>query len=136
VSGRLDQDSRGLLIFTQNGAFAKQLIGEQNIPKEYIVKVTPSHGSWQDIDHDLIAKDIGLGMQIKDGIQLRPAEAIWKDIDVLSITLLEGKKRQIRHMCNALGLSVVNLQRVRIGNLHLGDLPEGKWRLITPNEVR
>jgi 23S rRNA pseudouridine2604 synthase len=99
VCGRLDQDSRGMLIFTQNGAFAKQLIGEKNIPKEYIVKVAPARGThWRSVDHQQIIKAIGRGMVIKDGVSLRPAEAEWKDIDVLSVTLLEGKKRQIRHM--------------------------------------
>ena len=94
VCGRLDQDSRGLLIFTQDGVFAKELVGEEKtIPKEYMVKVVPTKDTWQGISHEQIAREIGLGMIIRGGIRLQPAKAVWKDIDILYITLLEGKKR-------------------------------------------
>ncbi len=125
--GRLDMDSRGLLILSQDGVLAKALIGPQSaLDKEYLVSVRG----------DLTEAKLGLlrhGLEL-DGRKLRPAEvSVVSDLR-LKIVLTEGRNRQIRRMCDLMELKVVDLFRVRIGSLTLGDMPEGRWRPITPDE--
>lgn len=127
VAGRLDIDSQGLLIFTQDGRIAKQIIGENSeIDKEYLVRVEgilPKE-KLQLLRHGLVL----------DGKPLRPAIVEWVNEDQLRFVLTEGKKRQIRRMCEAVGLRVRGLKRVRVGKINLGHLPEGKWRFLEPGE--
>jgi 23S rRNA pseudouridine2604 synthase len=126
-AGRLDIDSQGLLVFTQNGQIAKQLIGESsNVEKEYLVRVQGDIGK-----QELALLNHGLEL---DCVPLRPAKVDWANEDQLRFVLNEGKKRQIRRMCEAVGLKVVGLKRVRIGRVMLGRLPEGKWRFLRPEE--
>ncbi len=126
-AGRLDIDSQGLLVFTQNGTVAKLLIGEDShIEKEYLVRVT---GSLPEFGLRLLNHGLAL-----DGQALEPALVEWINEDQLRFVLREGKKRQIRRMCEAVGLTVAGLKRVRIGNVPLGNLPEGHWRFLQPNE--
>jgi len=126
-AGRLDIDSQGLLVLTQDGRIAKQLIGEDSgVEKEYLVRV-----SGQLSEHDLKQLNHGLSL---DGKPLRPAKVSWQNRDQLRFILKEGKKRQIRRMCELVGLKVMGLKRVRIGQVRLGDLPEGQWRYLLPNE--
>ena len=131
-AGRLDIDSIGLLILTQDGRIAKQLIGEDtDIDKEYLVRVDytkPGRFS----DHELKRLNHGLTL---DGKALRPAKVVWQNDDQLSFTLREGKKRQIRRMCEIVGLKVLGLKRVRIGRVKLGNLPVGQWRYLGDDEV-
>lgn len=126
-AGRLDIDSQGLLVFTQNGQMAKKLIGENSdVEKEYLVRVEgrlPKEG----------LKLLNHGLEL-DGVKLRPAKVEWINEDQLRFVLREGRKRQIRRMCELVGLEVVGLKRVRIGNVKLGRLPEGKWRFLKPDE--
>lgn len=127
VAGRLDIDSQGLLIFTQDGRIAKQIIGENSgIDKEYLVRV-----------EGVLPKERLLllrhGLEL-DGKALRPAIVEWVNEDQLRFVLTEGKKRQIRRMCELVGLRVRGLKRVRVGKIKLGDLPEGKWRFLEPQE--
>jgi 23S rRNA pseudouridine2604 synthase len=130
-AGRLDIDSVGLLVLTQDGRIAKQLIGEDSdTEKEYLVRVQTADGS------RLPAKSLALlrhGLEL-DGEPLRPAEVEWINDDQLRFVLKEGKKRQIRRMCEAVGLKVLGLKRVRIGSVMLGDLPVGQWRYLRPDE--
>lgn len=130
-AGRLDIDSVGLLVLTQDGRIAKQLIGENSpINKEYLVRVQYSKpGRLPDAD----LKRLNHGLSL-DGKALKPAKVRWQNDDQLSFTLWEGKKRQIRRMCEAVGLRVLGLKRVRIGNVKLGDLPEGQWRYMRVDE--
>jgi len=127
-AGRLDIDSQGLLVFTQDGRIAKQLIGEHSqIEKEYLVRITGS----------LTPKGLSLlnhGLQL-DGQALKPAKVSRLNQDQLRFILQEGKKRQIRRMCELVGLNVTGLKRVRIGRIRLADLPEGKWRYLAKNET-
>ncbi len=126
-AGRLDIDSQGLLVFTQNGQIAKQLIGEDSsIEKEYLVRVRGSIG-----DRELKLLNHGLEL---DGEKLKPAQVSWLNSDQLRFILRQGKKRQIRRMCELVGLRVVGLKRVRVGRVMLGNLPEGKWRFLRPSE--
>lgn len=126
-AGRLDIDSQGLLVFTQNGQVAKSLIGEDTeVEKEYLVRV---RGNITDGELKLL----NFGLEL-DGVPLKRAKVEWLNQDQLRFVLREGKKRQIRRMCEAVGLSVAGLKRVRIGNVRLGDLPEGKWRFLRPDE--
>ncbi len=126
-AGRLDIDSQGLLVFTQNGQVAKQLIGEDSgVEKEYLVRVRGSIG-----DRELKLLNHGLEL---DGQKLKPAHVSWLNADQLRFILREGKKRQIRRMCELVGLRVVGLKRVRVGKVMLGNLPEGKWRFLRPDE--
>jgi 23S rRNA pseudouridine2604 synthase len=126
-AGRLDIDSTGLLVLTQDGRIARQLIGDDSeIEKEYLVRV-----SGQPIENGLALLNHGLSL---DGRKLRPAKVRWLNEDQLRFILKEGKKRQIRRMCELVGLEVTGLKRVRIGRVKLGDLPMGKWRLLRENE--
>lgn len=126
-AGRLDIDSSGLLVFTQDGRIARQLIGaESEIEKEYLVRVegTPSGRALSLLSH-------GLSL---DGKMLKPAEVVWQNQDQLRFILREGKKRQIRRMCELVGLKVTGLKRIRIGRVKLGSLPLGRWRYLRPGE--
>jgi 23S rRNA pseudouridine2604 synthase len=128
VAGRLDIDSQGLLIFTQDGRIAKQLIGENSdIEKEYLVRYI-GHINREILD------TLSNGSLELDGKKLKPAIAERLNEDQLRIVLTEGKKRQVRRMCELVGLKVIGLKRVRIGNLRLGKLPEGQWRFLERDE--
>ncbi|MGB6054387.1 MAG: pseudouridine synthase [Burkholderiaceae bacterium] len=130
-AGRLDIDSTGLLVLTQDGRIAKQLIGEDStIDKEYLVRVQYSRpGRLPDAD----LKRLNHGLSL-DGKALKPAKVRWQNDDQLSFVLREGKKRQIRRMCEAVGLKVIGLKRVRIGRVRLGELPPGQWRYLRADE--
>lgn len=127
-AGRLDIDSQGLIVFTQNGQIAKTLIGaDTSIEKEYLVRVTGTLTKQQ-----LALLNHGLEL---DGVKLKPAIVTWQNDDQLKFILREGKKRQIRRMCELVGLYVTGLKRVRIGNVTLSRLAEGKWRFLKPGET-
>jgi 23S rRNA pseudouridine2604 synthase len=122
-AGRLDIDSTGLLVFTQDGRVAKLLIGEDStIEKEYLVRV---EGSLDDKGLKLLNHGLSL-----DDLPLKPAQVTWQNRDQLRFVLREGKKRQIRRMCELVGLNVTGLKRVRIGRIALGELPPGQWRYL------
>ena len=128
VVGRLDIDSQGLLLFTQDGRLARHIIGEERkVEKEYLVRV---RGQFDEAR--LRALRHGLSL---DGRPLLPAKAERLNDQQLRIILREGRKRQIRRMCQMVGLEVVGLKRVRIGPIRLGSLPEGRWRFLSPAEV-
>ncbi|MGH8678926.1 MAG: pseudouridine synthase [Burkholderiales bacterium] len=126
-AGRLDIDSTGLLVFTQDGRIAKLLIGERSpIDKEYLVRV---EGKLDDRGLRLLNHGLTL-----DGAALKPALVQWQNRDQLRFVLQEGKKRQIRRMCELVGLKVTGLKRVRIGRVKLGNLPLGQWRYLRDDE--
>jgi 23S rRNA pseudouridine2604 synthase len=158
--GRLDIDSTGLLVLTQDGRVARQLIGEDSqMEKEYLVRVVyqaapgarlPAPGEraepLQEIDErDPVSTNVqavfplamlarlrhGLSL---DGQPLKPARVDWQNPEQLRFVLTEGKKRQIRRMCELVGLKVVGLKRIRIGRVVLGNLPVGQWRYLAPHE--
>ncbi len=130
-AGRLDIDSVGLLVLTQDGRIAKQLIGEDSeVEKEYLVRVNTLDG--QALPDDKLAL-LNHGLEL-DGEALRPAVVEWVNDDQLRFVLREGKKRQIRRMCELVGLKVLGLKRVRIGQVMLGDLPPGQWRYLRGDE--
>ncbi len=130
-AGRLDIDSVGLLVLTQDGRIAKQLIGEDtSIEKEYLVRVKYlKPGKLPDAE----LKRLNHGLSL-DGKALLPAKVSWQNDDQLRFVLREGKKRQIRRMCELVGLRVIGLKRVRIGNVKLGNLPVGQWRYLGDDE--
>lgn len=130
-AGRLDIDSVGLLVLTQDGRIAKKLIGEDSTTdKEYLVRVRyQKPGRLPDKDLQLLRHGLKL-----DGKALLPAKVEWQNEDQLRFVLKEGRKRQIRRMCEAVGLKVIGLKRVRIGKVRLGALPPGKWRYLRPDE--
>ncbi|BCO25493.1 23S rRNA pseudouridine(2604) synthase [Rhodoferax lithotrophicus] len=174
-AGRLDIDSTGLLVLTQDGRVARQLIGEDAVmEKEYLVRVmytgvlnaaaatsaaatyaaAPGVGRPKPAapiqlsridDDDPVSQDVqsvfppdklallrhGLSL---DGQALKPAKVEWQNPEQLRFVLTEGKKRQIRRMCEQVGLKVVGLKRVRIGHVMLGNLPVGQWRYLAPHE--
>ncbi len=126
-AGRLDIDSTGLLVLTQDGRIAKQLVGDHSeIEKEYLVRV---NGRLD--DRGLALLNHGLSL---DERRLRPAKVSWQNTDQLRFILQEGRKRQIRRMCELVGLKVTGLKRVRIGRVGLGDLPPGQWRYLRDDE--
>jgi 23S rRNA pseudouridine2604 synthase len=126
-AGRLDIDSTGLLVLTQDGRIARQLIGrDSGIEKEYLVRVSGrlSGDGLQRLRH---------GLEL-DGVKLKPAEVSWQNEDQLRFVLREGRKRQIRRMCEQVGLLVTGLKRVRAGRVLLGGLPPGQWRYLRADE--
>jgi 23S rRNA pseudouridine2604 synthase len=125
--GRLDQDSRGLLLLSEDGVLAKAVIGpESKLDKEYLVRV-----DGRITDKKLALLRHGL---VLDGRQLKPAKISEVEPQLVRFVLMEGRNRQIRRMCELVELDVVDLLRVRIGPLSLGDLGEGKWRQLTGDE--
>ena len=164
-SGRLDIDSTGLLVLTQDGRVARQLIGEDSVmEKEYLVRVTytghentaaataasATYGGRANQlsaigDHDRVTNNVqsvfpmaqlerlshGLSL---DGKPLKRAQVEWQNPEQLRFVLTEGKKRQIRRICEQVGLQVVGLKRIRIGHVQLGQLPAGQWRYLGANE--
>ena len=126
-AGRLDIDSQGLLVLTQDGRIAKQLIGEDSqIEKEYLVRVSGTLSK-----ENLALLNFGLSL---DGKALKRAQVTWQNQDQLRFILHEGKKRQIRRMCELVNLKITGLKRVRIGKVKLGNLPEGQWRYLEDGE--
>lgn len=129
VAGRLDVNSKGLLLLTQDGRVAKQIIGpDSNVEKEYIVRF---EGAVSERQLDLLRE----GSLFLDGKRLKRAGVERKDANTLRVILIEGKKRQLRRMCEIIGIAVTSLKRVRIGKLQLGNLPTGKWRYVDLKEV-
>ena len=126
-AGRLDIDSTGLLVLTQDGRIAKTLIGaDSEVEKEYLVRVE-GRLSQEGLER------LNFGLEL-DGKRLRRADVRWQNRDQLRFILREGKKRQIRRMCELVGLKVTGLKRVRIGRVRLGELPPGQWRYLAPGE--
>lgn len=129
--GRLDMDSEGLLLFTNDGAFANQVMHpKQEVEKTYQVWVTGYHPE----SVLSLAKPITL-----DGYTIRPPKVklLWSDGQKAKflVTIHEGRNRQVRRMCEAAGLHCTRLRRIQEGNLELGELPLGKWRYLTEDEV-
>lgn len=135
-AGRLDIDSTGLLVLTQDGRVARQLIGENSdIDKEYLVRVTYGDEA-TDIDQRFPPESLAMlrhGLSLDD-VPLKPAMVSWQNGEQLRFVLREGKKRQIRRMCELVGLNVVGLKRVRMGRVQLGALPQGQWRYLDAEE--
>ena len=126
--GRLDMDSEGLLLLTDDGELANRLTHPRHeIPKIYHVTVSPAPSFAQ-------LQALGAPMAL-DGYRLRTIGVRQLSADLLELTLWEGRNRQIRKMCDAVGLKVVQLRRMAIGELQLGSLPLGKWRELTQSEV-
>lgn len=126
-AGRLDIDSTGMLVLTQDGRIARLLVSEDSkIEKEYLVRVEGSRS-----ESGLKLLNHGLSL---DGKLLKPAKVSWQNEHQLRFVLREGKKRQIRRMCELVGLKVTGLKRIRIGSVTLGQLPIGKWRALAPWE--
>jgi len=136
-AGRLDIDSTGLLVLTQDGRIAKQLIGgHSEVDKEYLVRVRFGAHT-VDVEQHLPAEKLALlrhGLEL-DGVPLKTAQVSWQNGEQLRFVLREGKKRQIRRMCELVGLDVVGLKRIRMGHVTLGALPPGQWRYLGPNET-
>lgn len=127
VAGRLDINSKGLLIFTQDGRVAKKLISsDSEIEKEYLVRIVG------DLNSGKLEK-LRFGLSL-DGKKLKPAVIEEIDSHFLKFILKEGKKRQIRRMCEQLGLTVTGIKRVRVGKVKLGSLKEGQWRFLEREE--
>jgi len=125
--GRLDEDSRGLLMLSSDGVVAKAVIGPQSkLDKEYLVR----------IEGDVTEKKLALlrrGLML-DGRILKYAKVSRMEQNRLRFILTEGRNRQIRRMCEMVDLEVVDLLRIRVGPIHLNNLPEGRWRMITNEE--
>ena len=135
-SGRLDIDSTGLLVLTQDGRVARQLIGEDShMEKEYLVRVT-YQGEALNVQKVFPREQLARlrhGLSL-DGKPLKPAQVEWQNPEQLRFVLTEGKKRQIRRMCEQVGLLVVGLKRIRMGRVVLGNLPVGQWRYLGAHE--
>lgn len=126
--GRLDMNSEGLLILTNDGEFSNKLMHpSMKVEKVYIAKLN------RKITDEKIAI-LKTGVDIGDYIT-QPAKVERIASNVVKITISEGKNRQVRRMCEAVGLKVIKLERVKIGNLELGNLPKGKYRYLTKQEI-
>ena len=139
-AGRLDIDSTGILVLTQDGRIARQLIGEDSdMEKEYLVRVIignkagpPQPNVQAQFPLEKLQR-LRFGLSL-DGQALKRAQVDWQNPEQLRFILKEGKKRQIRRMCEAVGLYVIGLKRVRIGGVKLGQLPLGQWRYLGGDE--
>lgn len=132
--GRLDKNSEGLLLLTNDGEFANMMAHPKtHIPKTYRVTVRPP------VTDEMLNSLIN-GVKLDDGYVTAPAEVSVAQSEenriVLLITIFEGKNRQIRRMCEALGIELIRLKRISIGDVRLGMLPQGKWRDLKEQEVR
>ena len=130
--GRLDYDSEGLLLLTNDGDLANLLTHpKHHIPKIYHVKIK------ERITPEKLTA-LGKPMEI-DGYKLKPVKAeivtLANDVTVLSMTLYEGRNRQIRKMCESLDLEIISLKRIAIGDLKLGNLKPGTWKKLTKSQV-
>jgi 23S rRNA pseudouridine2604 synthase len=136
-AGRLDIDSIGLLVLTQDGRVARQLIGEDSeMEKEYLVRVSYGAGKPPTCRPPSRRRKAGAlrhGLSL-DGQPLKPAQVSMAEPRAAALCAQEGKKRQIRRMCEQVGLRVTGLKRVRIGQVNLGHLPVGQWRYLAPHE--
>jgi len=131
-AGRLDIDSTGLLVLTQDGRIARHLIGDDStVEKEYLVRVAAFDPARPPSPQALERLRFGLAL---DGVQLKPAKVSWQNEEQLRFVLREGRKRQIRRMCELVGFRVLALKRVRIGRVVLGPLPLGQWRYLRSDE--
>ena len=132
--GRLDLDSEGLLLMTNDGDFANRVMHPSH-------EVSKCYETWvKGSNMDAAVKSLGQPMRI-DGYEIRPATVrllrrISEQEALLSITIHEGRNRQVRKMCESVGLRVTRLLRVSEGSLHLGDLPSGSWRNLTKEEIK
>jgi 23S rRNA pseudouridine2605 synthase len=125
--GRLDLSSEGLLLFTNDGAFADQLMHPKHqVDKTYLAWVS----NYSEASLEKLKKPIEL-----DGYRIRAPKLRLVKPGLIEITIHEGRNRQVRRMCEAAGMHVTRLRRIREGNLRLGDLPAGKWRYLTDAEV-
>jgi len=131
-------------VLTQDGRIARQLIGEDSdIEKEYLVRVqwAPDGPKGpgvvaQDVQSVVppgVIERLRHGLSL-DGQPLKPAQVDWQNPEQLRFVLKEGKKRQIRRMCEQVGLHVVGLKRIRMGRIVLGNLPVGQWRYLRADE--
>lgn len=126
-AGRLDINSTGLLVLTQDGRVARQLIGNDvTVEKEYLVRHRGAVGDAQ-------IQRLRHGLEL-DGRKLKRAVVERVNDTQLRFVLIEGRKRQIRRMCDLVEIEVAALKRVRIGAVRLGKLPIGKWRLLSAGE--
>ena len=126
-AGRLDIDSTGLMVYTQDGRVAKHLVGGNDVEKEYLVRVQG------ELSAEGMAR-LRHGLTL-DGVKLKPAQVSWQNADQLRFGLREGRKRQIRRMCETVGLKVTGLKRIRTGRVLLGALPIGQWRFLGVDEA-
>lgn len=129
--GRLDMDSEGLLLFTNDGAFANALTHpKQEVEKVYEVWVSGYYPGGE----EKMSRPIVL-----DGYRIRPPKVTLLSVREakakLRVAIHEGRNRQIRRMCEAAGMRCTRLKRIQEGNLLLGDLPSGHWRYLTPEEI-
>ena len=126
--GRLDMDSEGLLLFTNDGEFANRLMHPKHeVQKTYLTWVE----GFSETSLEKLKQPITL-----DGYRIRAPKVRVVKPGLLEITIHEGRNRQVRRMCDAAGMRVTRLKRIREGNLFLGDLPLGKWRYLTEDEVK
>jgi 23S rRNA pseudouridine2604 synthase len=126
-AGRLDKDSHGLLILSEDGVVAKAVIGPTSeVDKEYLVRVSGTLNNRK-------IRMLRHGLRL-DGRDLKPARVDVVEGQLLRFVLKEGRNRQIRRMCDLVELVVADLQRIRVGPVLLGDLPEGRWRPMTAAE--
>ena len=126
--GRLDKDSKGLILFTNDGIFSRKIIGEESeCEKEYYVKLEGNIS-------DGALKKLEFGISL-DGKKLKPAIVKRISKNSFNIILKEGRNRQIRRMCEKVGFEVILLKRLRISNIYLNDLQEGKFEYLTKDEI-
>ena len=126
--GRLDKDSKGLILFTNDGIFSRKIIGEEiECEKEYYVKLEGNIS-------DGALKKLEFGISL-DGKKLKPAIVKRVSKNSFNIILKEGRNRQIRRMCEKVGFEVILLKRLRISNIYLNDLQEGKFEYLTKDEI-
>jgi 23S rRNA pseudouridine2604 synthase len=125
-AGRLDVDTSGLLVLTQDGRIAKKLLSDVDVEREYAVQVEGMLSTEG-------LKQLNNGLSLDDE-RLKPTKVSWQSEDSLRFVLRENRPRQIRRMCEMVGLRVIAIRRLRIGRISLSDLPVGQWRYLRMDE--
>lgn len=129
IVGRLDKESEGLLLLSEDGVIAKAVTGDKHITeKEYEVTVR------EKINRGRMDREFSGGMLLEDGLTL-PAKVSFLSNHIVRVIIREGRKHQIRRMCDKLNLTIVKLKRLRIGPVKLGNLKSGESRLLSPEEI-
>ena len=132
--GRLDWDSEGLLLVTNDGDFAQKILHpKERIPKTYLIKIK---GAFESRNKARLLRGVSTPFGKKKALFVKTMKGPGKQNTWVKIIIAEGKTRQLRFMLQSLGLQIIHLRRTAIGRLQLGALKKGEYRALTPKDIK